>query len=59
MYDYVGGAAIARRISEHAGELRALGFEIIELDGQDHIGALAETDLIAPQLSAALGRAGW
>ncbi|MGW3954036.1 alpha/beta fold hydrolase [Streptomyces sp. NPDC004752] len=59
MHDYVGGAAIARRIAEHAGELRALGFQIIELDGQDHIGALAETDLIAPQLAAALGKSGW
>jgi hypothetical protein len=25
----------------------------------DHIGALASTDLIAPELSAALAKAGW
>jgi hypothetical protein len=33
-------------------------FEVIELDGQDHIGALAETDLVAARLLAALDRAG-
>jgi hypothetical protein len=32
---------------------------LIELDGHDHIGALAATDLIAPALSAALARAPW
>lgn len=59
MYDFVGGAAIARHIRAHAGDLRDAGFELIELDGQDHIGALASTDVIAPRLSAALAAAGW
>lgn len=59
MYDFVGGAAIARQIRAHADDLREVGFELIELEGQDHVGALATTDLIAPQLSAALARAGW
>ncbi|MEV0568826.1 hypothetical protein [Dactylosporangium sp. NPDC050588] len=59
MYDFVGGAAIARNIRNHADELRRAGFELIELDGHDHIGALADTDLIAPRLSAALAKAGW
>ncbi|GAB3447832.1 hypothetical protein GCM10027570_20740 [Streptomonospora sediminis] len=59
MYDYVGGAAIARNINERTGELRELGFEVIRFDGCDHIGALAETDRIAPPLSAALAGAGW
>jgi predicted NBD/HSP70 family sugar kinase len=59
MYDFVGGAAIARHIRAHAEELRGVGFELIEFDGQDHIGALATTDLVAPQLSAALAKAGW
>ncbi|MBA8826341.1 hypothetical protein FHX42_003717 [Saccharopolyspora lacisalsi] len=59
MYDYTGGAAIARRVAEHADELRTLGFEVIELDDQDHISALATTDLVAPRLSAALAEGGW
>lgn len=59
MYDFVGGAAIARHIRAHAEELREVGFELIEFEGQDHVGALATTDLIAPQLSAALAKAVW
>lgn len=59
MYDFVGGAAIARHIRAHTEDLRGVGFELIEFDGQDHIGALATTDLVAPQLSAALAKAGW
>ncbi|MFS8198392.1 alpha/beta fold hydrolase [Streptomyces sp. CWNU-52B] len=59
MYDFVGGAAIARHIRAHADALRAVGFELIEIEGQDHIGALATTDVIAPRLLAALGKADW
>lgn len=59
MYDFVGGAAIARHIRAHAEELRAVGFELIEVEGQDHIGALATTDVIVPRLSAVLDKAGW
>ncbi|RAJ62467.1 hypothetical protein K378_03818 [Streptomyces sp. Amel2xB2] len=59
MYDFVGGAAIARHIRAHADELRAAGFELIEVEGQDHIGALATTDVIAPELSAVLDKASW
>ncbi|MBB4930630.1 pimeloyl-ACP methyl ester carboxylesterase [Lipingzhangella halophila] len=59
MYDFVGGAAIARHIRAHADELRTVGFELIEVDGQDHIGALATTDVIAPQLSAVLDKTDW
>ncbi|MGH3377673.1 MAG: alpha/beta fold hydrolase [Actinoallomurus sp.] len=59
MYDFVGGAAIARHIRAHAEELREVGFELIEFDGQDHIGALATTELVAPRLSAALAETGW
>ncbi|GAB2866523.1 hypothetical protein GCM10027176_80310 [Actinoallomurus bryophytorum] len=59
MYDFVGGAAIARHIRAHADELRETGFELIEFEGQDHIGALATTDLVAPQLAAALSKTGW
>jgi hypothetical protein len=58
MYDVVGGAAIARRIAAHADDLRQAGFTLIELDGYDHIGALAATEVIAPKLSAALAAAG-
>lgn len=54
MYDLVGGSAIARTVAAHAGELRAAGFELVAIDGQDHIGALASTDLVAPRLSEAL-----
>lgn len=59
MYEAVGGAAIARQIAGHADVLRRAGFEVIELDGYDHIGALATTDVIGPRLSAALAAAGW
>jgi hypothetical protein len=59
MYDFVGGAAIARHIRTHADDLRGTGFELIEFEGQDHIGALATTDLVAPQLAAALSKTGW
>ncbi|MEH1017868.1 hypothetical protein V6U90_33005 [Micromonospora sp. CPCC 206060] len=59
MYDFVGGAAIARHIRAHTDQLHGIGFDTIEFDGQDHIGALATTDLIAPRLTAALARAGW
>ncbi len=59
MYDFVGGAAIARTIRAHAGDLLGAGFDLIELEGHDHIAALADTDLIAPQLSAALAKSGW
>ena len=59
MYELVGGSAIARRIAAQADELRAAGFELIAFEGQDHIGALAETGLVAPRLSEALaGQAG-
>lgn len=58
MYDYTGGSAIARRIAEHTGRLRRVGFEVIELDGLDHIAGLAATDVIVPRLAAALASAG-
>ncbi|GAA0958228.1 hypothetical protein [Actinocorallia libanotica] len=59
MYDYTGGSAIARRITEHTGKLRHAGFEVIELEGLDHIAGLAATDVIVPRLTAALAAAGW
>ncbi len=59
MYDFVGGAAIARHIRSRAAQLNEVGFELIEIEGQDHIGALATTDVVAPLLTAALARAGW
>jgi hypothetical protein len=59
MYDFVGGAAIARTIRSHTEDLHHAGFDIIELDDHDHIAALADTDLIAPQLCTALAKAGW
>ncbi|HEX6345262.1 hypothetical protein [Umezawaea sp.] len=59
MHDVVGGSAIARRVRAHAEPLRRAGFELIEFDGLDHIGALASTDVIAPRLSGALADAGW
>jgi len=59
MYDFVGGAAIARQIRSRAAQLGEAGFEVIEIDGQDHIGALATTEVVAPQLIAALMKAGW
>jgi hypothetical protein len=59
MYDFVGGAAIARRIRSHAPELARAGFEVIELDGRDHIAALAETDTVTAHLFAALDKAGY
>lgn len=59
MYDLVGGAATARRIAAHAGELRRAGFTLIELDGLDHVGALAATGTVAPRLAAALAARGW
>lgn len=59
MYDFVGGAAIARQIRAHTEELHRVGFEVIEFEGRDHIGALAETDLVAPRLASALAKAGW
>jgi hypothetical protein len=59
MYDFVGGAAIARHIRAHADELRATGFEVFEVEGEDHIGALAGTELIAPPLLALLGKTTW
>lgn len=59
MYDFVGGAAIARQIRAHAAELRRVGFEVIEFEGRDHIAALAETELVAPRLASALAKAGW
>ncbi|MEO3784197.1 hypothetical protein ABGB12_12755 [Actinocorallia sp. B10E7] len=59
MYDYTGGSAIARRVTEHTEQLRHAGFEVIEFEGLDHIAALATTDVIAPRLAAALTAAGW
>ena len=59
MYDFVGGAAIAWHNRAHEPELRELGFEVIELAAQDHIGALAETDLVAPRLLTALAEHPW
>ncbi|WP_037577600.1 alpha/beta fold hydrolase [Phaeacidiphilus oryzae] len=59
MYDYVGGGAIASRNRDDAGRLRELGFAVLEIPEQDHIGALAETALIAPQLLAALEKSPW
>jgi hypothetical protein len=59
MYDVVGGGAIARRISDHADQLRSAGFELIAFDGYDHIAALATTDVIAPRLITALATAHW
>jgi hypothetical protein len=59
MYDVVGGSAIARRIGDHAGRLRHVGFEVIEFEGLDHIAGLATADVIAPRLAAALATAGW
>jgi hypothetical protein len=55
MHDFVGGAAIARHIRAHAEKLRGVGFELIEFEDQDHVGALATTDLDRP---TAVGRAG-
>ncbi|MEV7006138.1 hypothetical protein [Streptosporangium sp. NPDC051022] len=59
MYNYVGGSAIASRVSRHTGALRQLGFEVIEFAGLDHIAGLADGDVIAPRLAAALAGAGW
>lgn len=59
MYNYVGGSAIARRIRDHSGQLRLIGFEVIEFEGIDHIAGLATADVIAPRLSAGLAAAGW
>lgn len=59
MYNYVSGSAIARRIREHSTQLRAVGFDVIELEGLDHIAGLATADQVAPRLSAALAIAGW
>jgi hypothetical protein len=59
MYDLVVGAAIARTIRSHTEDLHHAGFDLIELDDHDHIAALADTDLIAPQLSTALAKASW
>ena len=53
------GGRIAGRNRADARQLRELGFEVLEIDGQDHIGGLAETDLIAPRILAALGEDGW
>lgn len=58
-YDYVGGSAIARRVRDHSEELRQAGFQVIEFEGLDHIAGLAEADVVAPRLSAALAAAGW
>ena len=59
MHDFVGGAAIARRIAAQTGDLRGTGFDVIAFDGYDHIEALASTEAVAPRLSAALATAGW
>lgn len=59
MYDYVGGGAIARRLRDRSRELRQAGFEVLEFEGLDHIAGLAEADVVAPRLSAALASAGW
>jgi pimeloyl-ACP methyl ester carboxylesterase len=59
MYDYVGGSAIASRISGHTEVLRQAGFEVIEFKGLDHIAGLANGDLVASKLVDALARAGW
>ncbi|MEY9892163.1 pimeloyl-ACP methyl ester carboxylesterase [Catenulispora sp. MAP5-51] len=59
MSHHAGGAAIARH--DHADEprLRDLGFEVIELAGHDHIGALAQVDVVMPQLREALAGSSW
>lgn len=59
MRDVLGGAVIARRVRETTGDLRAAGFEVIELDGLDHIAGLSTTGVVAPRLSEALASAGW
>ncbi|MEU7002368.1 hypothetical protein [Nonomuraea sp. NPDC046570] len=59
MYEYVGGSAIARRISGHREASRQIGFEVIEFEGMDHIAGLATADAITPRLTAALAAAGW
>lgn len=59
MHDYVGGSAIARRVSGHAETLRHVGFQVIEFEGLDHIAGLATADVVTPKLSAALAAAGW
>jgi hypothetical protein len=58
MYDFVGGAAIARHDHADEPELLELGFEVIEVEGHDHIGALAEGD-VAPRLMEALDGSQW
>jgi hypothetical protein len=53
------GRRTDRHIRAQNAELRRAGFELIEFNDHDHIGALASTDPVAPELSAALARAGW
>ena len=56
--DLAGGAAIARHNHADEPELRDLGFEVVEVAGHDHIGALAEVDVVLPRLAAALAGTG-
>ncbi|MEV5572736.1 hypothetical protein AB0L06_22045 [Spirillospora sp. NPDC052269] len=58
MFDLVGGSAIARRNREDRARLEELGFTVLEFDGLDHIGGLAEMDVVGPRLDAALSGTG-
>ncbi|HEY1915059.1 MAG TPA: hypothetical protein VGH27_05715 [Streptosporangiaceae bacterium] len=59
MYEVTGGAATAHHIGGQRERLREAGFELIAIEGQDHVGALAATAEVAPRLAAALKQADW
>ncbi|RMI39556.1 hypothetical protein EBO15_29290 [Actinomadura harenae] len=59
MFDLVGGSAIARRNRADTARLEELGFGVLEFEGLDHIGGLADMDAVGPRLNAALAAAGW
>ncbi|ACU74694.1 hypothetical protein Caci_5836 [Catenulispora acidiphila DSM 44928] len=58
-FDPAGGTAIGRHNHADEPELRDLGFEVIEVAGHDHIGALAQIDVVLPQLAEALAGSKW
>lgn len=57
--DLVGGTAVTPHNHADEPELRDLGFEVIELAGHDHIGAMAQLDVVLPWLTEALAGCTW
>jgi hypothetical protein len=47
MHDAMPGATIARRLAAQTDELRGLGFDVVALDGLDHLGVQAAVDTVA------------